>query len=234
MEAIAHRLANRPKGMVLGLNLGANKDSADRAADFAHVLAHCGSFMDFATVNISSPNTEKLRDLQGADALAALLAGVMDARAEHGQTLPVFVKIAPDLTDLELGEIADVTRSAGVHGLIATNTTLSRDGLVSAHKSETGGLSGQPLFERATQVLAKLSEATGGDMPLIGVGGVSTAEQAYAKIKAGASAVQLYTGLVYGGLSLVEEIVRGLDGLLEQDGHTSVADAVGTDRGAWL
>jgi dihydroorotate dehydrogenase len=228
MDAIAKRLARRGRGVPVGLNLGANKTSADRAADFATVMERVRDHVDFATVNVSSPNTEKLRDLQGPAALAALLDGVMQVR---GST-PVFLKIAPDLTPAEIADIATVARDAGVHAIIATNTTLSRDRLTSRHKAETGGLSGQPLFDRSTRVLAQLSGLT--DIPLIGVGGVGSAEQAYAKICAGASAVQLYTALVYGGLSLVGQIARGLDALLERDGFSTVAEAVGSKRKDWL
>ena len=229
MGPIADRLAPRPSGAVIGLNLGANKDSGDRAADFARVLAHCGPHIDFATVNVSSPNTEKLRDLQGKAALAALLSGVMQANVTG---IPIFLKIAPDLNSDELAEVAEVANASGLSAIIATNTTLSRDGLTSAHRDQTGGRSGEPLFEKSTRVLAKLSTLT--DLPLIGVGGVGSAEHAYAKIRAGASAVQLYTALVYGGISLAEDIARGLDDLLERDGFANVADAVGTDKGAWL
>lgn len=234
MEAIATRLAKRPKGMVLGLNLGANKDSPDRAQDFARVLAHCGPYLDFATVNVSSPNTEKLRDLQGGAALAALLAGVMETRSALARPIPVFLKIAPDLGHDELAELAQVAQTAGVDAIIATNTTLSREGLQSAHKTQAGGLSGAPLFEKSTRILAQVSQLTQGRIPLIGVGGVGTAEQAYEKIRAGASAVQLYTAMVFGGLGLAAEIARGLDRLLERDGFDSVAQAVGSGRGAWL
>ena len=234
MEAAAARLARRPRDAVIGLNLGANKDSSDRAEDFARVLAHCGRYVDFATVNVSSPNTEKLRDLQGGDALRALLAGVMEARRGLERPIPIFLKIAPDLEDAALGEIADVARGAGLAGIIATNTTLDRSGLTSAAKDEAGGLSGAPLFEKSTRVLARLSQLTEGRMPLIGVGGIATPEQAYAKIRAGASAVQLYSALIYAGLPLVVQIARGLDRLLEADGHPNVASAVGTRREAWL
>ncbi|MEQ9695145.1 quinone-dependent dihydroorotate dehydrogenase [Shimia sp. SDUM112013] len=234
MEAIAARLAQRPKEAVIGLNLGANKDSDDRAGDFAKVLAHCGTHLDFATVNVSSPNTEKLRDLQGKAALSALLAGVMDARDGLDRKIPVFLKIAPDLSDAELVEIAEVAIDSKLDAVITTNTTLDRTGLKSHHKDEMGGLSGAPLFEKSTRVLARMSQLTEGKMPLVGVGGISNAEQAYAKICAGASAVQLYTALVYGGLSLTEEIIRGLDALLEQDGFANVTDAVGSKREDWL
>ncbi len=232
-EAVAVRLAARVRGPVpVGLNLGANKDSADRAGDFARVLAICGRHVDFATVNVSSPNTERLRDLQGAEALAALLAGVMAARG--GLVLPVFLKIAPDLTEADLEAVAEVAVAAGIDGIIATNTTLAREGLRSAHRGEAGGLSGTPLFERSTRVLARLSRLTGGRVPLIGVGGIGSAEDAYAKIRAGASAVQLYTALAYEGLSLAARIARGLDTFLARDGFAAVGEAVGTDRDRWV
>lgn len=234
MEAIAARLAKRPQGIPVGLNLGANKTSTDRAADFARVLAHCGDHVDFATVNVSSPNTEKLRDLQGAAALTGLLADVMEVRAELTSPIPIFLKIAPDLTPDELAQIAEVGLATGISGIIATNTTLARDGLQSAHAQQAGGLSGAPLFEKSTRVLAQLSKLTGGTLPLIGVGGISTADQAYAKIRAGASAVQIYTAMVYHGISLAGEIAAGLDALLERDGFATVADAVGTQQSSWL
>ena len=234
MDAIANRLANRPKNGVIGLNLGANKDSQDRAADFAKVLARCGAHLDFATVNVSSPNTEKLRDLQGKDALSALLNGVIDANDQLEKPISIFLKIAPDLADQDLIDIAQVARDTRIHGIIATNTTLSRDGLKSAHRGQMGGLSGAPLFEKSTHVLARLSQLTDGEIPLIGVGGVATPEHAYQKIRAGALAVQLYTALVYGGMSSVTDIVRGLEALLERDGFANVADAVGSGRNDWL
>lgn len=234
MDVIANRLANRPKNGVIGLNLGANKDSQDRAADFAKVLARCGAHLDFATVNVSSPNTEKLRDLQGKDALSALLNGVIDANDQLEKPISIFLKIAPDLADQDLIDIAQVARDTRIHGIIATNTTLSRDGLKSAHRGQMGGLSGAPLFEKSTHVLARLSQLTDGEIPLIGVGGVATPEHAYQKIRAGASAVQLYTALVYGGMSSVTNIVRGLEALLERDGFANVADAVGSGRNDWL
>lgn len=233
-QALLPRLAARPRSLPVGLNLGANKDSADRAADFAAVLALCGPEVDFATVNVSSPNTERLRDLQGRAALTELLARVMEVRAGLARPIPVFLKIAPDLTEDDLAEIAEVSLAAGLSGIVATNTTLSRDNLKSAFRDQAGGLSGAPLFERSTRVLARLHALTQGRLPLVGVGGVGSAEQAYAKIRAGASAVQLYTAMVYEGISLVSRIARGLDGLLERDGFASVSDAVGTGRSDWL
>ena len=235
MSAIAQRLAARPPGPVpVGLNLGANKTSADRAADFAAVLAACGPYVDFATVNVSSPNTERLRDLQGPAALTALLARVMEVRAALVRPIPVFLKIAPDLLDDELAALAEVGLASGIAGIIATNTTLSRDGLKSTSAAQAGGLSGAPLFEKSTQVLARLSHLTGGRLPLVGVGGITTGAQAYAKIRAGSSAVQLYTAMVYHGITLGARIARDLDGLLMADGHADVQSAVGTRRGDWL
>lgn len=234
-DVIAARLRARTAGLVpVGLNLGANKTNTDRAADFARVLAVCGPYVDFATVNVSSPNTEKLRDLQGRAALTALLAGVMDTRNGLARPIPIFLKIAPDLNHDELAEIVEVAMTSGLAGIVATNTTLSRDGLQSPHKGEAGGLSGAPLFEKSTRVLATLSKLTDGKLPLVGVGGISTADQAYAKIRAGASAVQFYTAMVYCGLSLAADIARGLDALLQRDGLASVGAAVGLDRDLWL
>jgi dihydroorotate dehydrogenase len=230
MYAIEPRLAERPDGMI-GLNLGANKDSDDRAEDFARVLTYCGPHLDFATVNVSSPNTEKLRDLQGKAALAALLSGVMEANDKLEKSIPIFLKIAPDLTSDDIADVAEVATNARLSAIITTNTTLDRTGLKNERKDEKGGLSGQPLFEKSTRVLAQLSTLT--DLPLIGVGGIGSAEQAYQKIRAGASAVQLYTALVYGGISLVDEITRDLDALLARDGFANVADAVGVGRADW-
>ncbi|MGR3717153.1 MAG: quinone-dependent dihydroorotate dehydrogenase [Thermohalobaculum sp.] len=229
MTAIAPRLAAARGAGVVGVNLGANKDAEDRAQDYVTVLRYLYEFADFFTVNVSSPNTERLRDLQGRAALDALLGRVMAAGADLGGAKPVFLKIAPDLTQAELADIAELALAHGLDGIIATNTTLSRDGLVSPHAAEAGGLSGQPLFARSTEVLAQLYRLTGGQVPLIGVGGVATAEQAYAKIRAGAGAVQLYTAMVYQGIGLAGRIARGLDRLLARDGFANVSDAVGVD-----
>ncbi|WP_298494971.1 quinone-dependent dihydroorotate dehydrogenase [uncultured Maritimibacter sp.] len=236
MEAARDRLKkrNRQRPVPVGLNLGANKDSGDRARDYVTVLEGCADVVDFVTVNVSSPNTEKLRDLQGAAALTALLKGVMAARDGQEKLLPIFLKIAPDLNDDEIAEIAGVARETGIDGIIATNTTLDREGLKSASRNEKGGLSGVPLFEKSTRVLAKLSRELDGALPLVGVGGIASPEDAYAKIKAGATAVQLYSALAYQGLSLTTDIAKGLETLLSHDGHAHVSDAVATDRDRWL
>jgi dihydroorotate dehydrogenase len=233
-EAIAARLARADRRVPVGINLGANKTSDDRAADFARVLAVAGPHVDFATVNVSSPNTERLRDLQGRAALAALLAGVLATRDGLARPVPVFLKIAPDLTEAELADVAEVALASGIDAIVATNTTLAREGLKSRHRTEAGGLSGAPLFQRSTRVLARLSHLTAGRLPLIGVGGIGSAEDAWQKIRAGASAVQLYSAMVYQGLSLVTDIARGLDARLAREGFASLADAVGSGRKDWL
>ncbi|MEM9971644.1 MAG: quinone-dependent dihydroorotate dehydrogenase [Pseudomonadota bacterium] len=231
METIARRLAAYKGATPVGLNLGANKDSDDRARDYVTVYEHCAPHVAFATVNISSPNTEKLRDLQGADALRALLDGVMNARAK-GTHRPVLLKIAPDLTDNELADIARIAEDAGLDAVIATNTTLDRTGLWSRQRSEKGGISGAPLVDKSTRVLARLSTLT--KLPLIGVGGVASAEDAYTKIKAGASAIQLYTALIYTGMGLIPRMTQELDAHLAKDGHATLTEAIGTDRERWL
>jgi dihydroorotate dehydrogenase len=234
MEAVAPRLAAARRagvfGGAVGVNLGANKDAEDRARDYVTVLRRLWPFADFFTVNVSSPNTERLRELQGRAALDALLGRVMAAKAELGGDKPVFLKIAPDLIEAKLADIAELAQAHRLDGIIATNTTVSRSGLTSPLAAEAGGLSGQPLFARSTEVLARLYRLTQGKMPLIGVGGVGTAEQAYAKIRAGASAVQVYTAMVYEGMSLPTRIARGLDELLAKDGFANISEAVGADN----
>lgn len=230
VEAIVGRLAARPDGIPVGINIGANRDSEDRAADYAHAMRAARKCVDFATINVSSPNTENLRDLQGEQALPALLEGAM---AESGD-LPVFLKIAPDLSDEQIGAIARTAMENGVAAIVATNTTVSRDGLTDRRSDEQGGLSGRPLFARSTRVLARLFHETGGEMPLVGVGGVASAADAYAKIKAGAIAVQLYTAMTYFGISLASRIARGVDEMLAHDGFASVAEARGIHAADWL
>ncbi|MEM7505311.1 MAG: quinone-dependent dihydroorotate dehydrogenase [Pseudomonadota bacterium] len=227
MEALAHRLAGAEG--VVGVNLGANKDSTDRVADYVAGLRRLHGKARFFTVNISSPNTEKLRDLQGADALRDLLGQVMATREELGATTPIFVKIAPDLSDGEIADIAGIAVELGLSGIIATNTTLAREGLRSHHAREAGGLSGAPLRMRSLEVLRRLRMETGGNLPLIGVGGIASGEDAYARIRAGASLIQLYSALVFEGIGLGARIARDLDDLLVRDGFAQVADAVGQD-----
>lgn len=233
MEVVARRLeAARARGVrgVVGVNLGANKDSPDRAADYAAVLTRFAASADFFTVNVSSPNTERLRDLQGAEALRAVLAGAQAARDAHAPGKPVLVKIAPDLDEAGLEGVAEVAVSLKVDGIVAVNTTLSREGLTSRHRDQAGGLSGAPLRLRARQVLARLARLTAGSgVTLVAVGGIADADEAYARIRAGARLLQLYSGLVYGGVSLGGRIAAGLDARLARDGFSHLDRAVGAD-----
>lgn len=236
-QAIAARLAARPapypQGIPVGLNIGANKDSADRSADFAQVVRIAGDAADFLTVNVSSPNTEKLRDLQGSEALAALLKSVIEARDALATRPPVFIKIAPDLDDAALADIAAVALAAPVDAIIATNTTLSREGLTSAHAGEAGGLSGAPLFGRSTRILARLYRETGGQIPLIGVGGIASPDQAWQKLRAGASAIQIYSAMIYQGLSVASDIARAIDERLAREGIT-LTELTGSGNADWI
>ena len=188
---------------------------------------------DFLTVNVSSPNTEKLRDLQGADALAALLDGVIRARDALPNRPPVFVKIAPDLDDEALAQIASVAMAAPVDAIIATNTTLSRDGIDPTHAQQAGGLSGAPLFDRSTRILARLARLTARRVPLIGVGGIGSTDQAWEKLRAGASAVQIYSALIYQGFSLAARIAQELDDRLTRQRMT-LPELTGSGIDDWL
>ncbi len=232
VTAIAARMSARPTGIPVGLNIGANKDSLDRAADFAQVVRVAGDSADFLTVNVSSPNTEKLRDLQGAAALAALLDGVMQARNALAVRKPIFLKIAPDLDAGSIADIAAVARDVGVDAIIATNTTLSRDGLTDRHAPEAGGLSGRPLFQRSTRVLAAIYRETRGEIPLIGVGGISSADDAWEKLRAGASAVQIYSALTYQGFSLASRIAQDLDARLSRE-RITLPELTGSGVAEW-
>ncbi|MGF1445474.1 MAG: quinone-dependent dihydroorotate dehydrogenase [Pikeienuella sp.] len=214
---------------VIGVNLGANKESPDRSEDYAQVLARLYDLGDFFTVNVSSPNTERLRALQGRDALTALLERVLARRDALDLRKPVFLKIAPDLDDREIADIAAVALESGLDGLVATNTTTRRDGLKGRHRQEAGGLSGRPLLSRSTEVVRKLYRLTEGQLPIVGVGGVGSGADAYSKIRAGATAVQLYTALAYGGLAVATRILTDLEDLLAADGFENVTEAVGAD-----
>jgi len=229
LEAVAARLRRTKRRGILGANLGKNKDSADAAADYVAGVKALAPLADYLVVNVSSPNTPGLRALQGREPLAELLAAVRDARG--GIRPPLLLKIAPDLTEADKSDIAEVALAGGVDGLIVSNTTIARPpGLASPLARETGGLSGRPLFAPSTAVLADMYRLTGGRLPLIGVGGIAGAADAYAKIRAGASLLQLYTGLVYHGPGLVERIKRGLAERLRADGFARLADAVGADH----
>ncbi len=229
LDVIAGRLARRRRIGVVGVNLGANKDSKDRVEDFVAGVRGLEGLVDFYTVNISSPNTPGLRALQDKASLLELLARVINARDALGKKAPVFLKVAPDLADADKADIAAAVIERRVDALIVSNTTIARPpNLVSAHRGEKGGLSGRPLFGPSTALLKEFHQSLKARVPLIGVGGVSSLDDAYAKIRAGASLVQLYTALIYKGPTLIADIVNGLPGRLRADGFATVADAVGT------
>jgi dihydroorotate dehydrogenase len=224
-QDLLERRATRPG--VLGINIGANKDSASRVADYVAGVRNMAKLASYLTVNISSPNTPGLRALQDRDALDDLLASVRAARGKGRP--PIFLKVAPDLEPAEIDTIARTAIERRVDALIVANTTVSRPPLASPHAGETGGLSGAPLRDLAQQRLRDFRVATGGELPLIGVGGIASAEDAYARIRAGASLVQFYTGMIYQGPGLAGRISQGLAERLRQDGFASIADAVGID-----
>ncbi len=232
-DAVARRLAafrRRAYPIPLGVNIGRSTAASNEAApdDYTYSLDQLHAFADFIVANLSSPNTPGLRSLQLRDAIVPLL----DRLAERNRALgekPLFVKVAPDLTDAELEEIVSAL-DGRAHGLVATNTTIRRNGLRSPARDEAGGVSGEPLRDLCTRVIRTLWRLTRGRIPIIGVGGIFTAEDAYEKIRAGAALVELYTGFVYGGPATPRRILSGLRALLERDGFTNVAQAVGTER----
>jgi dihydroorotate dehydrogenase len=229
MRAARRLNKRRPRGIV-GINIGANKDSSDPIADYMAAFLCLAPYASYMTVNVSSPNTPGLRGLQDRDHLETLLAGLLDIRAKARSSAPILLKIAPDLEDGALDDIAAVCLHAGIEGMIVSNTTTSRPAtLKSALKHERGGLSGAPLFESSTAVLRAMRARTEGKLILVGVGGVRSGADAYAKIRAGANLVQLYTALTYHGPGLVTRIKRELLQLLERDGFSNVGQAVGAD-----
>jgi dihydroorotate dehydrogenase len=224
-EAAFARLAGRARAGIVGVNIGANKDAADRIADYAAGVWMMAPVADYLTINVSSPNTPGLRALQEASALDELLAGVMEARGEAGP--PIFLKVAPDLEPADITAVSRVVIDRKVDALIVSNTTISRPPLSSRFAGEQGGLSGEPLRPLAVAKLRAFRHATGGEVPLIAAGGIGSAADAYARIRAGASLVQLYSALVYEGPGLAKRIARGLIPLLERDGFATLADAIG-------
>ena len=230
IAAAAARLAQRRnRGGVLGINIGANKESTDRVLDYLNAFEAVAPLADYVTINISSPNTPGLRALQDKAALDELLDAVLGLRTAPGYGVPVFLKVAPDLTPADIDDIAEVALRRGLDALIVSNTTISRPALKSRQAGEAGGLSGTPLRDLAQQRLRDFRKATGGTLPLIGVGGIATAEDAWARIRAGASLVQLYSAMVYAGPGLARQITRGLERLLRRDGFSTIAEAVGSE-----
>lgn len=231
-EAALTRLrarAGRPG--IVAVNIGANKDSADRIADYAVMARLMAPFASYLCVNVSSPNTPGLRALQDEGALSALIDAVIAARdeAEPSAPPPIFLKVAPDLEPADVDAIARIAIDKRLGALVVSNTTISRPALRSHHAAETGGLSGAPLRSLATQRLRDFRKATGASIPLVGVGGIATAEHAWERIRAGASLVQLYSAMVYEGPGLGARIVRGLERLMRRDGFASIAEAVGSE-----
>jgi dihydroorotate dehydrogenase len=224
------RLRRRVRqGGVTGINIGANKDAADRIADYATGVRNMAPLADYLTINISSPNTPGLRALQDRGALDELLAAVMAARGADGP--PIFLKVAPDLEPADIDDIAELSAAHRVDALIVSNTTITRPPLKSRFAGESGGLSGAPLHDLALQRLRDFRKATGGAIPLIGVGGIASAEQAYARIRAGASLIQIYSALVFEGPGLPRRINTGLKSLLLRDGFAHIEEAVGSETG---
>lgn len=234
-DKVASRLAARERQGVLGINLGANKDSADRIADYVELYRRLGGLAEFVTLNVSSPNTPGLRDLQGRAFLDELLARVLDSRASSGGRARILLKIAPDIDDLQLDDIVAVARSRGIDGMIVSNTTIARPESLrdKAVAGETGGLSGKPLFRPSTIMLAKTYQRVEGQFPLIGVGGISSGEDAVAKIAAGAHLVQLYSALVFRGPGLIGEIKTAILGAMAREKASSVGELVGRGAAAW-
>jgi dihydroorotate dehydrogenase len=229
LDVVVARLARRARAGIVGVNLGKNVDSADAAGDYAEGIRRTAPLADYLVINISSPNTPGLRALQARAPLASLLRHLLHVRAQIGWQVPLLLKIAPDLTSAERGDIAQIALDAGIDGLIVANTTVARPaGLVSRHAAEAGGLSGRPIFAPSTAMLAEMYDRTQGRLPLIGVGGIASAVDAYAKIRAGASLIQLYTALVFDGPALVGRIKQEFAALLRRDGFASVAEAIGT------
>jgi dihydroorotate dehydrogenase len=236
-DAVLRRLAARAgAGGIVGINVGANKDSADRVADYVRLIENFAAVASYVTVNISSPNTPGLRDMQQADVLDDLLARVIDARervTKNAGPTPVLLKIAPDLSLADLDDVVGIARARRVDGMIIGNTTVTRPaGLRDAQSREAGGLSGRPLLRLADRMLAETYVRVEGVFPLVGAGGIDSGTSALSKIRAGASLVQIYSGLVFRGLGLVGEIKVALLAALERDGAQNVADYVGADAAA--
>jgi dihydroorotate dehydrogenase len=226
LEPFAARLAHRPKRTAIGANLGANKDTEDKAADYVAGLRRLAGLADYFTINISSPNTPGLRALQGREALDDLLGRINEARPSDGA--PIFLKIAPDLIGEEIGMIVEASLAHRIDALIVSNTTLERPAsLKSSHAGEAGGLSGAPLKPFAQKALEAAAEAAAGRLPLIAVGGIESGADAYARIRAGASAVQIYSALIYDGPGLVGAIKRDLAARLRAEGFAHISEAVG-------
>lgn len=237
-ESVHRSLSSRSFDNVLGVNIGANKDSKNRNEDYVEGLQKFVGVADYFTINISSPNTPGLRDLQKPRELTALLGWMVAARGalmeSGGKWCPLLVKLAPDLSDEELEAIVQCILEHGIDGIIVSNTTTARNGLMDQHCSEeVGGLSGRPLFHRSTQMLARVFQICEGRIPLVGVGGIESGETALAKIEAGASLVQLYTGLVFNGPRLIQSIKAKLTREIDQGSFSNINEIIGSKSAQW-
>ena len=234
MSRVHNNLIKKPKNLTVGINLGSNKETLDRSLDFIKVLSLFNETVDFATINISSPNTKNLRKLQNKEELEILLTKVTNERQKLLNIKPLFLKISPDLNDNQIESIVDLTLKFNLSGIIATNTSTTRENLDKKWQNTAGGLSGKPIFKKSTITLAKISTLSKSKFPIIGVGGIFSAEDAFEKICAGASALQIYSALTFVGPSIVKEICKNLELILKANGFKNISEAVGTKKSNWI
>lgn len=233
-EVIAKKLRQWSGEGIIGLSIGYNRNSKNPIQDFLNVIAICGPYADYFALNISCPNINIHFDLSTPENLSTLLKMISEKQTECGLKKPVYLKLSPDYNRSQLEEIISVSLNGGVDGFIATNSTISRPNSTNPIYQEKGGLTGPFLFDISTRTLARVYAQTNGEFPIIGVGGITSAEDAYTKIKAGASALQLYTSLCYQGTGIIQQISNGLSQFLNKDGYSNVTEAVGTDHQKWL
>ena len=234
MNAVYNNLVKKPRGLTVGINLGSNKETLDRSLDFIKVLKLFNKTVDFATLNISSPNTKNLRNLQNKEELESLLTKLTNERKKLLNEKPLFLKISPDLTDDQIENIVNLTLKFNLSGIIATNTSIGRENLDERWKKTAGGLSGKPIFQKSTTTLAKIAILSKSKFPIIGVGGIFSAEDAFEKICAGASALQIYSAFTFVGPLIVKEICKNLEQILVSYGFKNISEAVGTKKNNWV
>ena len=228
MRRVAGNLNKKKKGIV-GINIGANANSIDKILDYSKVFEFLAYYFDYVTINVSSPNTEKLRDLQKPKNLEQILSNIQSLNSQLEKSLPIFIKLSPDLSFNNIREILNVVENCQVTGIIATNTTITRENLSEEYKSISGGLSGRPLFQKSNKVLEQLVKEKKKQTLLIGTGGIFSASDIYEKIKIGASAIQIYTGFTYQGPALLEKLKKELSDLVWADGYKSIQEAIGAN-----
>ena len=228
LDNLKHGLSKLKKPPIIGINIGANKTSENFYDDYLILIERSAPLASYITINVSSPNTPGLRDLQKEEAMHKLLKEILDIRNSQKRHPPLLVKIAPDLSDDEIYAITDIVLELGIDGIIATNTTISRPNLVNTNSVESGGLSGKPLRDKSTEIIRKIYKHSKGEVKIIGVGGIFTGSHAFDKIAAGASMVQIYTGFIYEGPAIVKNIKTELAGILKGKGFASIKDAIGS------